>query len=79
MGSTVAITYKDDSCWCVRITEISDKYHRICYSLVNAEPPVKVSSVECEIQLNACTYDNCTCMTWTTEFSSDCDANMIQD
>ena len=79
MGSTVAIYYVDDSCWCVRITEISDKYNRICCDLVSAEPNIKVSSIETEIQLESCTFDNCTCVFWTSEFSNDCDANTIQD
>ena len=79
VGSTVAIYYSDQSCWCVRITEISDKYNRICFDLIKAEPATNVSSIETEIQLHSCSYDNNTCVIWSTEFSNDCDANTIQD
>ena len=79
VGSTVAITYQDESVWTVRITEISDKYHRICFDLITTTPASTVSSVETEIQLTPCTFDNETFVSWTTEFSNDCTANTIQD
>ena len=79
VGSMVEIVYGDDTTWSVRVTEISDKYHRICFDLVMAEPAAKVSSVETEIQLSPCTFDETTFVSWTTDFSNDCDANTIQD
>ena len=79
VGSNVAITYSDGSRWEVNVSEISDKYHRMCFEVVNAEPNVQCSSIQTEIQLHSCTYENSTCIRWTTEFSNDADANLIQD
>ena len=77
VGSNVMITYCDGSRWEVNVSEISDRYYKVCYEMIDAEPYVKVSSVQTEIELYPCTFDNSTFIKWTTEYANDADAVVI--
>ena len=79
VGSIVKISYANGSTWEVMITEISEKYHRICYQLVQAVPSIHCSSVDTEIEFTRCTFENETFFKWTTEFSNDADLQVHQD
>ena len=79
VGSLVRLTYADGAVFDVRITEISDKYHRIAFELINAEPAATASSAETELEFLAITSDDHTFVRWTTEYSNDADASVIQD
>jgi len=79
LGSCAKVSYKDGSSWTVRFSELSEKHHRVCYELIQAEPSVSCTSVQGEIQLLRISQTNQTYLQWTTEFSNDADLVVIQD
>ena len=79
VGSTANITYTGGIVWTVRLTEVSERHHTIAYELLAAEPPLTVSSLQAEIKLLRVTDANSTFLAWTTEFSNDVCAQIIQD
>ena len=79
VGSLVTVKFKNGSSWTYQITEVSDKQHNICYTLAAADPAIEASSLEGEISLLRVTDGNQTYLRWTTEYSNDADAEMIQD
>ena len=60
LGSMAKVTYKNNSSWTIRFSELSEKHHRICYELVSAEPPTTCTSVQGDIQLLRISQDNTT-------------------
>ena len=79
VGSNVEITYCDGSTWVVKVTSICDKYNSIAYEVINTNPVIKIAGVETEIQLFPCSFENTTFVRWTTEYSNDATASVIQD
>ena len=79
VGSTAKITYADGSAWTVRLTEVSERHHTIAYELLEATPAAHVTSLQTEIKLLRVSDGNTTFLQWTTEFSNDVDAHVIQD
>ena len=78
VGTVFKVTYLDDSHWNFKVTKISDTHHFISYELVFAEPSVSFQVINC-ISLWRVTKDNTTFIKWTSDFSNDADANVIQD
>ena len=79
VGATVKLTYTDGATWEIRITEISEKYHRLGFELIIAEPAAFATSIQTELEFYSVTSDDHTFVRWTTEFSNDADASVIQD
>ena len=79
VGGNVEITYKNGSKWTIEITEMSDKHHSISYHVLFAEPAMEVSSLEGDITLWRVTTDDTTFIRWSTDYSNDADAEIIQD
>ena len=79
VGGLVEVCYKNGSKWVFQITEISDKHHTISYRLVVAEPAMEVSSLEGDLTLQRVTADDTTFLRWSTDFSNDADAAIMED
>ena len=77
LSSIVKISYANGSTWEVIVTEISDKYHKLCFELISAEPAVHAHSVNTEIEFQGITHENTTFIKWTTEFSNDADIQVV--
>ena len=79
VDSTVKLTYTNGAIWYWRVTELSERNNSVSYELVQADPPISVSSIVGEISLSAVTDDDQTFMSWSTEYSNDVDADFIGD
>ena len=79
VGGLVELTFKNGSKWTYQITEVSDKNHSVSYRVVFAEPAMEASSLEGDIQLMRITDDDTTFIQWSTDFSNDADAEIMQD
>mmetsp|Transcript_18020 Transcript_18020/g.12963 ORF Transcript_18020/g.12963 Transcript_18020/m.12963 type:complete len:115 (+) Transcript_18020:204-548(+) len=79
VGSVVKMVYKNGATWNLRLTEISEKNHTVCWEVIGAEPALECTSIQGEIRLTAVTDVDQTFLQWTTEFSNDADAEIIQD
>ena len=79
VGGLVEIAFKNGSKWTYQITEVSDKHHSISYNVVMAEPAMEATSLEGDITLWRVTDDDSTFVRWSTDFSNDADAEIIQD
>ena len=79
VGGLVELTFKNGSKWTYQITEVSDKHHSLSYNVVFAEPAMEASSLEGDISLFRITDDDTTFVRWSTDFSNDADAEIIQD
>ena len=79
VGSVLKVTYQDGSVWRIRVTEFSERLHRIAYEVLDVEPAVTTASRQGELSFVAVTSDNTTFWTWTTEFSNDADLAVISD
>jgi hypothetical protein len=79
-NSFFEVTYKDQSVWTFRITEISqNSKSSIAFELVSTSTPIQVTSMWQRIQLNEVTEDNSTFLIWETEYSNDVNSHIIQD
>ena len=79
VDSTVKITYTNGAVWFLRVTELSERNHTLCYELIAAEPAISVSSVVGEMSFSAVTDSDETFFRWNTEYSNDVDADFIGD
>ena len=79
VGGLVEVVFKNGSKWTYQMTEISDKHRSLSYNVVFAEPAMEASSLEGDIQLFAVTDGDQTFVRWSTDFSNDADAEMVQD
>ena len=79
VGSFVTIVYTDDTVWNVRLTEISDRKFTIAYEVLTSEPELTFTGMTGEFKLIPITMTNECVLTWTTEYSNDCDVQVIQD
>ena len=79
VGSTARLQYEGGVTWVVRLTEVSERHHTVAYELLEADPPVRVTSLQAELKLLRVSDDNTTFLSWTTEFSNDVCAEIIQD
>ncbi len=77
VGSIAKINYSDGASTTVRITEISDRKHQISYESISSEPEANFSAQVSKINLSAITDTNQTMLTWTSEYSNDCDIQVI--
>ena len=74
------VTYKDESVWTYRITEISDtKKGCIAFELVSTSSPIEFTSMWQKIKLFDITEDKTTYLVWETEYSNDVNSHIIQD
>ena len=79
LGQVVTIEYGNSTKWVVRVTEFSERHHTVCYEVLSTEPQHSASSINVEISLRRVTDDNSTFVEWTTDFSNDVDASVMQD
>jgi hypothetical protein len=79
VGSLRHVTYKDGAEFVFRIVEMSDVQHLVAYELIETDATVNVSSVLHTIQLFEVTETGETFVSWTTEFSGDCDQHVFSD
>mmetsp|Transcript_25512 Transcript_25512/g.42429 ORF Transcript_25512/g.42429 Transcript_25512/m.42429 type:complete len:156 (-) Transcript_25512:382-849(-) len=79
VGSVVTVHYKDETVWELRITEVSDRNYTIAYEVCSSTPAMKYSAAEGEIDIQKVTDGDATFLTWTTMFSNDADAQVMQD
>ena len=79
VGAHVQINYANGSKWTLEVTELSDKHHSISYQVVSAEPALEATSLESDIKLHRVTTKDTTFVQWSTDFSNDADAEMVQD
>jgi len=79
VGSLRHVLYKDNAEFVFRIIEISDIQRQVSFELIETDATVNVSSVLHTIQLHEITETNETLVTWTTDFSGDCDMHVYND
>lgn len=79
VGSLRHVVYKDGAEFVFRIVEVSDLLRQVSYELIETDATVNVSSVLHTIQLHEITQTGQTLMSWTTEFSGDCDQHVYND
>ena len=77
--SIASIEYNDGAKWEVLVTEVSNLRHSIGYSILSTEPAHSVTSMQSIITLRPITSTSHTFIEWSTDFSNDADANIIQD
>ena len=77
--SIVRLNYVDGAIWELRISEISDIRHSIAYQVLKTEPAHLATSIIGYIILREITESQQTFVEWTTDFSNDADAGVIQD
>lgn len=58
---------------------LQDRNHTIAYEVCGATPAMNFSAAEGEIDLQKVTDGNASFLKWTTLFSNDADAQVIQD
>jgi hypothetical protein len=79
VGSLRRVVYEDSAEFIFRIVEISDTQRIISYELIETDATVNVSSVLHTIQVHEVTETGETFVSWTTEFSGDCDQHVFSD
>eukprot|EP01015_Nassula_variabilis_P028978 TRINITY_DN6133_c0_g1_i2.p1 TRINITY_DN6133_c0_g1~~TRINITY_DN6133_c0_g1_i2.p1 ORF type:complete len:175 (+),score=30.39 TRINITY_DN6133_c0_g1_i2:64-588(+) len=79
VGSQFKWHYTDGAVWEFKILEISDLHYFVTFEAISADPPTQATSIMSTIHLRRVTEDNTTFLTYTTDFSNDADANLIQD
>ena len=79
VGSLRRVVYKDGAEFVFRIVEISDVQRVVAYELIETDATVNVSSVLHTIQVHEVTETGETFLSWTTEFSGDCDQHVFSD
>ncbi len=79
IGTLRRVLYKDGAVFTYRVIEISELRHRIVFDLIHVDASIQVSGVMHTIELKPVTESNQTFLTWRTEFSGDCNFNLIQD
>ena len=79
VGSIVKVTFPSFASWEYRMTEISERNFTIAYEVVSTEPVHECSSIVGEISLMRISEDDTTYMRWTTDFSNDVDAQVMED
>ena len=79
VGSVVKVTFSSFATWEYRITEMSERNFTIAYEVVSTEPVHEASSIVGEISLMRISEDNTTFLRWTTDFSNDTDAQVMED
>lgn len=79
LGSLRRVVYKDGAEFVFRLVELSDIQHTVSYELIETDATVNVSGVLHTIQLTEITETAETFISWTTEFSGDCDQHVYSD
>lgn len=79
VGSLRRVVYKDGAEFVFRVVELSDIQHLISYELIETDATVNVSSVLHSIQLSEVTDSGETFISWSTDFSGDCDQHTFSD
>lgn len=79
LGSLRRVVYKDGAEFVFRLVELSDIQHTVSYELIETDSTVNVSGVLHTIQLTEITETAETFISWTTEFSGDCDQHVYND
>ena len=73
------ITYADGAVWELRINEISGVKHTLGYQVISTEPAHQVTSITGSFRFRSVTDDHHTFLEWSTDYSNDVDAGVIQD
>jgi hypothetical protein len=79
IGSLRHVSYKDGAEFVFRVVEMSDLQRMVSYELIETDSTVNVSSVLHTIQVLEITETSESVVTWTTEFSGDCDQHVYSD
>jgi len=79
VGSLRHVVYKDGAEFVFRVVELSDILRQVSYELIETDATVNVSSVLHTIQLHEVTETGQTMISWTTDFSGDCDQHVYND
>jgi hypothetical protein len=79
VGSLRRVVYKDGAEFVFRLVELSEIQHLISYELIETDATVNVSSVLHSIQLSEVTDSGETFISWSTDFSGDCDQHTFSD
>lgn len=79
IGSLRRVVYKDGAEFVFRVVELSDIHHSISYELIETDSTVNVSGVMHTIQVSEITETAESFISWTTDFSGDCDQHVYTD
>ena len=79
VGSLRRVVYKDGAEFVFRLVELSDIQRAVSYELIETDAALNVSSVLHTIHLHEVTETDETYISWTTEFSGDCDQYIYSD
>mmetsp|Transcript_2333 Transcript_2333/g.7092 ORF Transcript_2333/g.7092 Transcript_2333/m.7092 type:complete len:118 (+) Transcript_2333:167-520(+) len=79
VGSLHALKYKDGQSISINIRELSDIEHFVTWEVVSSDEALPVSSTIHTIRVRRITASNETFVEWSTDFSSDASAEVIQD
>ena len=63
----------------MRVTELSERNHKLSYEVVQTEPATSVTSMVGEFSLEKITDSEETLLEWSTEYSNDIDAEFLID
>jgi len=79
VGAERIVWYVDQTQQRLRLLELSDSRHEITWELVSSDPPTIVLSSIHTIRLRRVSENNSTFVEWTTDFSRDASADVIED
>eukprot|EP00542_Grammatophora_oceanica_P018966 CAMPEP_0194049516 /NCGR_PEP_ID=MMETSP0009_2-20130614/30727_1 /TAXON_ID=210454 /ORGANISM="Grammatophora oceanica, Strain CCMP 410" /LENGTH=154 /DNA_ID=CAMNT_0038695695 /DNA_START=54 /DNA_END=518 /DNA_ORIENTATION=- len=79
VASNILISYANGGVWEIRITEISDRNYTLAYEVIGSEPAMTCTSVEGELAFIKVSDSDETFLKWTTIFSNDADAQVVED
>lgn len=79
VGSVRIVKYSDGTVQKYRVLECSDLHEFITYEIFESVPAVSVTSAQHTIRLRPITHDNSTLIEWSSTFSNDASAEVLQD
>mmetsp|Transcript_2988 Transcript_2988/g.3879 ORF Transcript_2988/g.3879 Transcript_2988/m.3879 type:complete len:148 (+) Transcript_2988:190-633(+) len=79
VGSVVKVFYTNNTTWELRITEISDRNYTLAYEVLSSDTAMPFTSADGELLFQKISDTNETFLKWTTSFSNDADAQVLQD
>lgn len=83
LDSTIRVNFKDNHSWILAVRELSSINHSVTLELIACEPASAVSSVLHTISLkrisSSNTHPESTFMEWSSDYSSDANAEIMID
>ena len=61
------------------MTEFSERYFKVAYEVMRTEPAHRATTINGEISLQRISTTEGTFIKWTTDFSNDVDAQIMED